>query len=78
MVRLFGVVPVPARIDAVVPATAWTWTVGPVHMRHEVAPHGDGSTVTITLDAPRPIELAYGPLVGLLTRRLARVAGHRE
>ena len=33
-----------------------------------------GSTVIMTLDAPRPIELAYGPLVGLLNRRLARVA----
>jgi hypothetical protein len=75
LVRLLGVVPVPARVVAVQPGTSWTWTVGPMRLKHEVAARVGGSTVIMTLDAPRLVELAYGPVVGLLNRRLARVAG---
>ena len=78
LVRLLGVVPIPALVVAVVPGTSWTWTVGPMRLRHEVAQRGGGSTVIMTLDAPGPVELAYGPVVGLLNRRLARVAGRGE
>jgi hypothetical protein len=74
VVRVLGVVPLPARIDAVDPGTSWSWSVGPVHLRHTVAPLGDGCRITMTLDGPAPVEAAYAPLVGLLTRRLARVA----
>lgn len=78
--RLVGVVPVPAVITAVEPGRSWTWRVASaVTMDHVVEPDGDGGAViTVTLAAPGPLEAAlartYGPLVGVLVRRLARVA----
>lgn len=80
--RLVGVVPVPVTIVAVssVPPTrSWTWRVGGVvEMDHVVVPDPEGARVTVTLRAPAPLERAldvsYGPLVGVLVRRLARVA----
>lgn len=78
--RLLGVVPVPAVITTVRPGRSWTWRVaGTVTMDHVVEPGPDGgSLVTVTLAAPPPLEAAlartYGPLVGVLVRRLARVA----
>jgi hypothetical protein len=77
--RLFGAVPVPARITSVVPGRSWTWQVGPVRMEHAVdsRPRG-GSDVSITLSAPPGIERAlaalYGPVITLCLRRLARLA----
>ena len=79
--RLGGVVPVPVRIFTVVPGRSWTWrVVGIVDMDHVVEPaaNGAGSTVTVTVAAPQPLQATldatYGPLVGLLVRRLVRVA----
>ena len=74
VVRVLGVPLVPARIDAVEPGRSWAWSVGPVHLVHAVAPDGRGSRVSMTLDAPAPVELAYGPVVAFFTWRLARVA----
>jgi uncharacterized protein YndB with AHSA1/START domain len=73
-VSLLGFVPVPARVTAKEPGRSWTWRVGPVELEHRVAPRGTGSTVTIELRAPLPVRVAYGPLVALLVRNLARVA----
>jgi hypothetical protein len=78
--RLVGGVPVPARVVEVRPGQAWTWRVGPVELVHRVRPDpaAPGSVVAIDVLAPPPLEamlrVTYGPVVGLLIRRLARVA----
>jgi hypothetical protein len=75
-VRLLGFVPVPARIVAKQPGRMWAWRVGPAVLVHRVEPRaGGGSTVAIDMHAPRAITAAYGPVVQLLLRRLASVAG---
>jgi hypothetical protein len=79
--RLFGVVPVPARITGK-GARWWTWRVGVVSMTHRVEPRGSGSRVSIELSAPGPLEAgvaaAYGPVILRTLRRLARVAEHAD
>lgn len=76
--RLFGAVPVPARITAKDPGRSWTWSVAGVRMVHRVEPRRGGCTVGVDLHAAAPVEAAlrisYGPLVSALVRRLARVA----
>ena len=76
--RLLGAVPVPARITAKRKGRSWSWRVGPVKLVHRVEPRRPGSLVAIDIHAPRPLEpllrASYGPLVGVLVRRLARVA----
>jgi hypothetical protein len=76
--RLLGVVPVPARVTAKQPGRSWTWSVGGVALAHRVEPRGDGCLVAIDIEAPAALEplvrASYGPLVGLLVRRLAGVA----
>jgi hypothetical protein len=78
--RLFGAVPVPARVVAKRPGRSWTWRVGPVEIVHraEPRPGSRGSVVAVDLVAPRALErvlaVSYGPVVGLLVRNLARVA----
>lgn len=78
-VRLLGLVPVPASIISKREGREWTWRVpAGVRMVHRVEPYGTGSLITIELEAPGPLEpalaLAYGPLVQLLVRRLARAS----
>lgn len=80
--RLLGVVPVPARVVAKRAGRSWTWRVGPIDIVHRVAPaptRGRGSIVGVDLLAPRALEallaVSYGPVVALLVRNLARVAG---
>lgn len=81
--RLLGFLPVPARILSVDEGRAWAWRVGPVTMDHrvEVAPDGAGCVVAIELDAPGPlapaVAAAYGPVISLTLRRLARMAERR-
>ena len=54
VVRLLGVVPIPARIVAKDPGSSWTWRVGPATLVHRVAPaRGGGSTVGIDLGPRR-------------------------
>ncbi|MDQ3357144.1 MAG: SRPBCC family protein [Actinomycetota bacterium] len=76
--RLLGAVPVPAVVTAKDPGRSWTWEVGPVSLVHSVTPLGSGCEVAVEISAPGPLEtvlgVSYGPLVGLLVRRLARVA----
>ena len=72
--RLFGLLPVPARITGKTAGSDWTWQVGPVRMRHWVAP----GAVGIDLTAPGPLEAAvgatYGPVIRWSLRRLAERA----
>ena len=77
--RLFGALPVPARIVAKRPGRSWTWRVGLVEMVHRVDPRaGGGCEVAIDLIAPAPLEralaAAYGPVMAATLRRLARRA----
>ena len=79
--RLLGVVPVPARIVGKRAGRSWTWRVGfgLVEMVHRVEPRPEGgATIAVDLIAPGPLEralaLAYGPLIELSLRRLARRA----
>lgn len=71
--------PVPARVTAKRAGRSWTWQVGPVSMVHRVTPRrGGGCEVAVEIAASRALErmvaIAYGPLVAVLVRRLARVA----
>lgn len=76
--RLLGIAPVPATITAKRPGRSWTWQVGPVELVHRVAGRRNGCEVAIDIHAPAALEVVlartYGPLVGLLVARLARVA----
>lgn len=80
--RLLGVVPVPAKVSAVAPGRSWTWSVGPMELDHRVDPDGvGGSVVGVDIRAAPGLEavlrVTYGPVVQLLVRNLARVAGQR-
>jgi hypothetical protein len=83
-VRLFGVVPVPARISRVNPGESWAWQVGLVTIDHlvEALPDGQGTTVAVVIDAPGPLEAAlartYGPVMRGLLERLAQTALETE
>ena len=83
-VRLFGVVPVPARISRVNPGESWAWQVGLVAIDHLVEPLADGrgTVVAVAIDAPGPLEAVvartYGPIVQGLLERLAEVALETE
>jgi hypothetical protein len=77
--RLLGVLPVPAAIVSKRTGREWTWRVpAGVRIVHRVEPYGPGSLISIELEAPGPLEpalaVAYGPLMQLLVRRLARVS----
>ena len=87
--RLFGALPVPARIVAKRPGRSWTWRVGPVEMVHRVDPRPErsggeasgrdgGCEVAIDVIAPAPLErvfaAAYGPVITVTLRRLADAA----
>jgi hypothetical protein len=61
---------------------SWTWTVGFMELDHRVDPDGDGgSVVGVDIRAAPAVEallrVTYGPLVSLLVKNLARVAGQR-
>ena len=75
--RLFGVIPVPAKITAK-SERSWTWQGGPAEMTHRVVEQGAGSVVAVDLRAPGPLEgaiaAAYGPVIQTMIDRLARVA----
>jgi len=82
--RLFGVVPVPARISRVNPGESWAWQVGLVTIDHvvEALPGDQGTTVAVVIDAPAPLEAAlartYGPIMRGLLERLAQTAVETE
>jgi hypothetical protein len=82
--RLLGVVPVPVKVTAKRDGRSWTWRVGGVaEMAHRVEPRaGGGCEVAVDLRAPGPLEpalaTAYGPVIGVMVRRLARAAEREE
>ena len=80
--RLFGVVPVPARITEVTAGRSWTWKVGPALMAHRVEPRPGGCLVAVDIEAPAPLEAPlrafYAPLVERLLDRLAARATSRS
>ncbi len=80
-IRLFGVLPVPARIDLVEKSAErrhWVWKVGLVLIDHEVHTDDDGCTLSLTCHAPWPLEavirVTYWPIARRLLERLATVA----
>lgn len=79
--RLVGVLPVPATVTGKEPGESWTWKVGPVSMVHAVRRRRTGCEVAIEMHASPALEaalaLSYGPLVGVLVKRLASVAASR-
>jgi hypothetical protein len=79
--RLLGLLPVPATVTEKRPGESWTWKVGPVSMVHAVRRRRTGCEVAIEMHAPPALEaalaLSYGPVVGLLVKRLASVAAAR-
>src|SRR3954451_19066692 len=50
-VRLFGFMPVPAKIVAKRDGRWWTWQVGPLTLVHAVSPLGTGSLISMTIRA---------------------------
>ena len=72
--KLAGIVPVPAKITDKQPGRSWTWRVGPIVLVHAVHPTPVGCRVSVTVDGPGVLTAAYGPVVGLMVRRLASVA----
>ena len=80
--RLVGVVPIPAKVTAVADGRSWTWSVGLMELDHRVDPDGaGGSVVGVDIRAAPAVEallrVTYGPVVALLVKNLARVAGQR-
>ena len=80
--RLLGVVPIPAKVTAVSDGHSWTWAVGLMELDHRVDPDGvGGSIVGVDIRASPAVEavlrVTYGPVVAVLVRNLARVAGQR-
>ncbi len=77
-----GLIPAPVLVRAKQPGRSWSWQSGLMRVDHTVAPTDVGSRITISLAGPRPLEtllrVSYGPVVGLLVRRLARVAERGE
>jgi hypothetical protein len=82
VVRLLGVLPVPAKITAKRAGCCWAWHVGPVALEHRIEPLDAGCVVALDLTAPPSLEAVlrrtYGPLISLLLRNLARVAAREH
>ena len=80
--RLLGVVPIPATVTEKVAGESWTWKVGPVSLVHAVREDPAGCEVAIDIHAPAALEsvlaVSYGPIVGRLVERIARVAESSE
>ena len=76
--RILGAIPVPATIVDKRAGRSWTWRVGPAILVHTVTPREHGCRVSVTIQAPGPLEgvlaATYGPVVKLLVQNLARVA----
>ena len=74
--------PVPARISAKVAGESWDWIVGPVRMRHAVTPSSSGCTISVDLASSAALESAlvgaYGPVLSLVLRNLARIAARHS
>ncbi len=81
--KLLGVVPIPAKVTAVAEGHSWTWSVGIMELDHRVDPDGrGGSIVGVDIRSSPAMEVVlratYGPVVALLVKNLARVAGQKR
>ena len=77
-VILRGGVRVSAEVTAVTPGESWSWQVGGLRIRHTVREEGAGSRIEQEVEgATRAWSLlaaTYAPVVGLVSRNIARVA----
>jgi hypothetical protein len=77
-VLLRGGIRLPAEITEVIPGRSWSWRVGGIIVHHVVTPSGQGSELAMPVEHEgrlwAPAAVAYAPLVGLIARRIARVA----
>lgn len=77
-VILRGGIRVPAEINEVVPGRSWSWRVGGVIVHHIVESTAGGSRLAMPVEAigrawSVPAAL-YAPVVGLIARRIVRIA----
>ncbi len=67
-----------AEITEVTPGRSWSWRVGGLEIHHIVESSGPGSRLTFVVEPARarwaPAAAAYAPLVGLIARRITRIA----
>jgi hypothetical protein len=82
-VILRGGISLPAEVIEVVPGRLWSWRVGGIVVDHVVTPAArGGSTLEMKVDSTgRAWSLAaraYAPVVGLIARRIVRVAERTE
>ena len=77
-VVLKGGLTLPAEIIEVDPGRSWSWRVGGIVVDHVVSPAPGGSRLEMPVEAASapwsPAAFAYGPVVGLIARRIVRVA----
>ncbi|MGE5407732.1 MAG: SRPBCC family protein [Syntrophothermus sp.] len=78
-VILRGGLRIPARVTQVSPGESWSWQVGGLVVHHTVRPLPGGRSrlEQVVEGTARPwsaVALAYGPVVGLIGRNVARVA----
>lgn len=81
-VILRGGLRIPAEITRVEPGHSWSWRVGGIVVDHIVEAAGDGSRLAMPVHAGSapwtPAAIAYAPVVGLIARRIVRVAERDE
>jgi len=77
-VVLKGGIRIPAEVTQVEPGRSWTWQVGGIVVRHIVTPTADGCRLEMPVEssgAPWSVAATlYTPFVGLIARRIARIA----
>ena len=77
-VVLRGGVTVPAVVTEVVPGRSWSWRVGGIVVHHIVTPTDSGCRIEMPVESSggpwTAAAVLYAPFVGLIARRIARVA----
>ena len=72
----------PAEITRVDPGHSWSWMVGGIEVEHTVEAAGKGSRLSMPVHARSapwaPAAIVYAPVVGLIARRIVRVAERNE
>lgn len=77
-VVLRGGLRLPVEVTEVEPGRSWTWQVGGIIVSHVVESVPGGSRLSMPVRPAgglwKPAALAYAPLVGLIARRIVRIA----